>query len=1073
MKSVDASLPYSIPDLDARRDTTIHTNSFTLSNRSLEPPTSRTTHAVTFSGSASGPGPSIPSLEAPTAPFSVLKNTTVWHDAPGTTERLHSSTLNQTSTYSSSRISGSSATSSSFHFSGTSALARSSLRTSSVANITVANITVVPPAPTSTKPENPKDSVQVTTVTASNGTPRVITVTVPASTVTMPNSESDLPTSNRKASSTGIDDIFSGGETPVQPSQTTSKGAHPSASDIPRPFIFDAIIDGLVFHLPSPNEPPIEILLFDGSLATLVANKVSLRGQTLHIPAGLSAAQDISSGGQTIKAQPGKSKKPKSGGGRGGGGGGGVFGALAGLAGAAGSVTSGMANVGKDALSFASSGSGAAAAGLADTFNSAVVGAEDLLSSINGIQESFELEELTEDGIRRVFEAQNLGRQSSNWMRSMGNMIKGFEGLEAQAAQHVRDNIGKYAGAGGGLVAARLAIKAFADFPWKIESSTIQKKPSATLMPSTTGVKEPSSTDSGTESSQTPTVSSSSHTATRTNTAAPVQASQSFSLSQSRAATTAISSTSTSGTTSSSTTSSVRSKPTRHFITTEVNTPLDDFKRFTDELDNSTGTSFSYEHTKRHQYLTMLTDEQAKELPKKYKLIKRLYSTELDPFEEDFEPEEFRAAIPDLTTLSGFQRRKRTSSGPFSVPKSPRSVLDMKLELRSMSRHFFAPWWKKMISSPPDQRLNPSKDPIHKVDDSGGKGTTIYVIDDGFDLTNKDLRDKIAKIKTFFVPTSLTYPESFPQDRRIDMTIGGGAHGTMMATLAGGKHLGVAPKANLYLVKPKNQYRARGPGGVWIEKSYKLQHQALDRALGVVREDIEARLAQDPNTKSVINMSFGTTSEKVGYEEMGPTYEEFFAWTEQSKVTVTMAAGNELSHYLHECVPQRFGTTSNQLVTVGAVDKRGILYQSNTPHQSGQEGSMTVFAPGVDIEVPALNGQLETSSGTSQASAIVAGLAAYFYSLPGLIAHDGIPSPADDMKKFIVAHAWTRARPGLDVPMGWEPYDSLPVVYNLAYGDRTDHSCFVKRDDQTEQACALPSTEVSETPTRYVIGVVT
>jgi hypothetical protein len=47
-----------------------------------------------------------------------------------------------------------------------------------------------------------------------------------------------------------------------------------------------------------------------------------------------------------------------------------------------------------------------------------------------------------------------------------------------------------------------------------------------------------------------------------------------------------------------------------------------------------------------------------------------------------------------------------------------------------------APYWKKMISSPFKQPpLQPTADdPLYVADDSGGRGTKIYVLDDSFDL---------------------------------------------------------------------------------------------------------------------------------------------------------------------------------------------------------------------------------------------------------------------------------------------------------------------------------------------------
>lgn len=39
-----------------------------------------------------------------------------------------------------------------------------------------------------------------------------------------------------------------------------------------------------------------------------------------------------------------------------------------------------------------------------------------------------------------------------------------------------------------------------------------------------------------------------------------------------------------------------------------------------------------------------------------------------------------------------------------------------------------------MLSAPPSHDNNPSNDPAYLADDTGGRGSTIYILDTGFDV---------------------------------------------------------------------------------------------------------------------------------------------------------------------------------------------------------------------------------------------------------------------------------------------------------------------------------------------------
>jgi subtilisin family serine protease len=98
---------------------------------------------------------------------------------------------------------------------------------------------------------------------------------------------------------------------------------------------------------------------------------------------------------------------------------------------------------------------------------------------------------------------------------------------------------------------------------------------------------------------------------------------------------------------------------------------------------------------------------------------------------------------------------------------------------------------------------------------------------------------------------------------------GGSGHGTKMATIAAGKTLGVAPNANLYLMKTKGQWnRASSTSSPVSDMTLSLQNRALRRIFAEIREHVRQRLEKSNTAKSVINMSWG----KIIYVYFIPCY---------------------------------------------------------------------------------------------------------------------------------------------------------------------------------------------------------
>lgn len=104
----------------------------------------------------------------------------------------------------------------------------------------------------------------------------------------------------------------------------------------------------------------------------------------------------------------------------------------------------------------------------------------------------------------------------------------------------------------------------------------------------------------------------------------------------------------------------------------------------------------------------------------------------------------------------------------------------------------------------------------------------------------------------------------------------------------------------------------------------------------------------------------------------------FFRWAEERRISVVLAAGNNLNQPLHRGMPQCLGTDTNNIITVGGVNEDGSLYRNTAPDHPDREGSMTVFAPAENVIAPGNGGDRHENtafnSGTSQAAAITVGL---------------------------------------------------------------------------------------------------
>lgn len=544
---------------------------------------------------------------------------------------------------------------------------------------------------------------------------------------------------------------------------------------MPAPFIFDADIDGQKYHLPSPDKEPTVIILHDGTQAKLSHDNIVLGGKTISL-SQLSDNQVTSIGSHKLQKQPGETKEPEhedDDDHHGGGGGGGIGGFLGGLVGKAKKAGKGITGAGKSALNMAQgsldlakgTAGGVSFGTISGTLSGAGKDVSSLVASINGIQKSMPTSMITQAGLNTVEQAQNLGREASNWLTSTAGLVEGFKDLSEDVRSQVINNIKDFAGKAGTLAKAEAALKAFEEFPWEKEVPKSQA-PSATKDPSASATDKPTESKEATTSrgSQTKSETSQEQTTTEPTSSATKTSSEASSSTSSQS-------------------QSATSMPTPHIIHSKHGTDLRKFKDFIQKLDKGAGELYSWESTKTQMYLTKLNASLARDLPSKYDFI-LLAQAEVDIDEEyDGNIEEFRAVTTQIrdefaAIANPLRIGKWIGKGHEAINRGM-----VRIKPRGFETDENAGWWKKMISAKPPSEdhplTDPSEYPPYKADDSGGRGTTIYVLDNGFDLDLPDLAADGRKVDSIFAPNKLTLA-SLDSSQHLPEGIGGGDHGTML-----------------------------------------------------------------------------------------------------------------------------------------------------------------------------------------------------------------------------------------------------------------------------------------------------
>jgi serine protease AprX len=247
----------------------------------------------------------------------------------------------------------------------------------------------------------------------------------------------------------------------------------------------------------------------------------------------------------------------------------------------------------------------------------------------------------------------------------------------------------------------------------------------------------------------------------------------------------------------------------------------------------------------------------------------------------------------------------------------------------------------KVLASPGE---SPSGSSISRVDDPRkgqslkGTGTTVALIDTGVDSTHESLRGKIVAFKDFVNNQSSPYDDN--------------GHGTHCASLIAGSGVGVAPEANLVVVKVMDR-----DGACYLSDALKALDWCVEN--------------KDRYGIKIVSFSVGGENPSDGTSLLDEACDRMV----EEGLVMCVAAGNSGPSSGSIVIPG----DAEKVITVGAIDNSGDIFEKSSrgPSASG-EIKPDIVTLGVDV-VSALAGSKDdysSMSGTSMAVPQVSGAAA-------------------------------------------------------------------------------------------------
>ncbi len=283
----------------------------------------------------------------------------------------------------------------------------------------------------------------------------------------------------------------------------------------------------------------------------------------------------------------------------------------------------------------------------------------------------------------------------------------------------------------------------------------------------------------------------------------------------------------------------------------------------------------------------------------------------------------------------------------------------------------------KVLASPGGRSSSPS---ISSVDDPRkdqslkGTGMTVALIDTGVDPMHKSLKEKVVAFKDFVNNQSSPYDDN--------------GHGTHCASLIAGNGVGVAPGANLVVVKVMDR-----EGACYLSDALKALDWCVEN--------------KDRYGIKIVSFSVGGENPSDGTSLLDEACNRMV----DEGLIMCVAAGNSGPSSGSIVIPG----DAEKVITVGAIDPMGAIFEKSSrgPSASG-EIKPDIVTLGVDV-VSALAGSTDdysSMSGTSMAVPQVSGAAALLLeSKPNL-------EPAD-VKRILLKTADDLGQNGPDNVYGY------------------------------------------------------
>ncbi|WYZ43925.1 hypothetical protein EsH8_VII_000361 [Colletotrichum jinshuiense] len=719
--------------------------------------------------------------------------------------------------------------------------------------------------------------------------------------------------------------------TTVPPAETSYMGEGDSPFDHnwqPLPVLMN--IDGVDYYPPTEHEEPVEIFLKDGSIATLSYQSLKIGSRVISIPDNLSTKSDIIDGIQfsprtfsTLGASPGGGH----------GVGAGPFDIIKGifesLSTAAGPLAVAVADFGGKAMSVALSAPGGPLFGtefgeaieLQDLTQDAIKIAQQVSDFHNQLDSArmfqVDLGDLFEPINKKVFHSYPFSRPSVNFFKSVAQMLQNLPNMSPELQSVVTQRFGAI------FTNGMAAHTGFAVAAYNVYAILNNINWNNVVIP-VAGGQRPSSSTAVISATSTTTTATTTPTATAENQDNGGKGNKGIML-------------------------PIPTGPTsvRVISTKPGAVSTFAFREFAKWLDGTSGLLSGAEeimptYLAWPSYMTNLTSIQEAAIRKIYFVRHVTKNYVMDSVEYD----------------NGFTLRRQAAGDPPVSDKLHNFKLYQKRDTG-----------ERLGSASHLNILSGNVHRNYKYEPSLGAGITIFIVDTGFNTGHQELAKANRNVEAWYVGNRAVFEgniyhsetSQIPDNTEDYAGLGRVGHGSAAACVAGGRNLGVASNANLYLIKYKGDARLLSGNIGNVQSTLKALHLTFHHILDKVVE-------RNLQGKSVVNFSFDFP---LWHEE----FEIFQRFADQLGMVFVMAAGNEATMRitLGDHVPQLMGTKENHLITVGGVNADGTLWHNSEPEgeasdaalaaAGGGTGSVTIYAQGSGIK--SCNGDSSDSTGTS------------------------------------------------------------------------------------------------------------